>query len=76
MCENKMCTCMCDWVTLPYSRKLTEHCILAIMEKQKNHIKKIIISLLQKHTHTHTHTHTNKPVKAQHTDPSSLRPLT
>ena len=30
-----MCICMCDWVTLPYSRKLTEHCKPAIMEKIK-----------------------------------------
>ena len=41
--ENKlnfspeMYTCMCDWVTLLYSRKLTEHCKPAIMEKNKNH---------------------------------------
>ena len=27
---------MCDWVTLLYSRKPTEHCKLAIMEKNKN----------------------------------------
>ena len=26
--------CMCDWVTLLYSRKLTEHCKPAIMEKK------------------------------------------
>ena len=32
---------MCDWVTLPYGRKLTEHCKPAIMEKNKNHYKKI-----------------------------------
>ena len=32
--------CMCDWVTLLYSRKLTEHCKLAIMEKIKIIIKK------------------------------------
>ena len=32
---------MCDWVTMLYSRKLTEHCKPAIMEKSKNHyIKK------------------------------------
>ena len=29
---------MCDWITLLYNRKLTEHCKLAIMEK-KNHYK-------------------------------------
>ena len=28
---------MCDWVTLLYSRKLTEHYKPAIMEKNKNH---------------------------------------
>ena len=26
---------MCDWVTLLYSRKLTEHCKQAIVEKIK-----------------------------------------
>ena len=31
---------MCDWVTLLYSRKLTDHCKPAIMDKNKNHIKK------------------------------------
>ena len=35
-----MYTCMCDWVTLLYSRKLTEHCKPAIMEKIKIIIKK------------------------------------
>ena len=34
-----MYTCMCDWVTLLYSRKLAEHCKPAIMEKNKNHLK-------------------------------------
>ena len=38
--------CMCDWVTLLYSRKLTEHCKAAIMEKIKNHLKKIVEFLL------------------------------
>ena len=33
---------MCDWVTLLYSRKLTEHCKSAIMEKIKIIIKKIL----------------------------------
>ena len=28
---------MCNWVTMLYSRKLTEHCKPAIMEKYKNH---------------------------------------
>ena len=32
--------CICDWVTLLYSRTLTEHCKPAIMEKNKNHYKK------------------------------------
>ena len=37
-----MSMCMCDWVILLYSRKLTEHCKPAIIEKNKNHyIKKI-----------------------------------
>ena len=27
--------CMCDWIMLVYSRKLTEHCKRAIMEKIK-----------------------------------------
>ena len=31
---------MCDWVTLLYNRKLTEHYKPAIMEKNKNHKKK------------------------------------
>ena len=35
-----MYTCMCDWVTLLYSRKLTEHCKPAIMEKIKIIIKR------------------------------------
>ena len=41
MCKNIMCTCMCNWVTMLYSRKLTEHCKPAMMEKNflknKNH---------------------------------------
>ena len=36
-----MYTCMCDWVTLLYSRKLTEYCKPAVMEKHKDHIKNI-----------------------------------
>ena len=32
--------CTCDWVILLYSRKLTEHCKPAIMEKIKILIKK------------------------------------
>ena len=35
-----MYTCMCDWVTLLCSRKLTEHCKSAMMEKVKIIIKK------------------------------------
>ena len=40
---------MCDWVALLYSRKLTEHCKQAIMEKIKINIyvKKEISSLLR-----------------------------
>ena len=36
---------MCDWVPLLNSRKLTEHCKPAVVEKNKNHykIKKILI---------------------------------
>ena len=34
-----MYICMCDWVTLLYSRKLIEHCKLGIMEKIKIAIK-------------------------------------
>ena len=30
-----MYTCMCDWVSLLYGRKLIEHCKPAIMEKIK-----------------------------------------
>ena len=37
MWENRMCTCMCNWVIMLYSRELTEHCKPAIMEKNKNH---------------------------------------
>ena len=35
MWEKRTYTCMCDWVTLLYSGKLTEDCKLAIMEKIK-----------------------------------------
>ena len=31
---------MCNWVTMWYSRKWTEHCKPAIMEKNKNHYTK------------------------------------
>ena len=33
--EKRMYTCMCDWVTMLYSRKPAEHCKPAIMEKIK-----------------------------------------
>ena len=33
--EKRTYTCMCNWVTLLYSRKLTEHCKPAITEKIK-----------------------------------------
>ena len=38
--RKRMYICMCDWVTLLYTRKLTEHCKQTIMEKIKNHLKK------------------------------------
>ena len=37
-----MYICMCDWVTLLYDKKLTEHCKPAIMEKKI--IKKLILT--------------------------------
>ena len=37
-----MHTCICNWVTLLYSRKLTEHCKQVIMEKIKIIINKKI----------------------------------
>ena len=33
MWEKGMYMCMCDWVTLLYSRKVAEHCKPALMEK-------------------------------------------
>ena len=33
--RNKMYICMCDWVTLLYGRKLTDHCKPTIIEKIK-----------------------------------------
>ena len=33
MWEKRMYTCMCNWVTMIYCRKLKEHCKQAIMEK-------------------------------------------
>ena len=48
MGEKRMYTCMCNWVTMLNSRKLTEHCKPAIMEI-KIIIKKIkFISNTQK----------------------------
>ena len=39
---------MCNWVTMLYSKKLTEHCNPVIMEKNKNHyIKKTLLSCFQ-----------------------------
>ena len=35
--RKRMHTCMCNWVTLLYSTKVTEHCKPAITEKNKNH---------------------------------------
>ena len=32
---KRMYICMCDWVTLLYRRKLTEHCEPAMMEQIK-----------------------------------------
>ena len=32
--------CVCDWVTLLYSRKLTEHCKPTIKEKIKKSLQK------------------------------------
>ena len=34
---------VCEWVTLLYSRKLTEHCKPRIMEKIKIHLKRYYI---------------------------------
>ena len=34
-----MYTCMCNWVTMLYSRKLTEHCKLAIIKKNSSYTK-------------------------------------
>ena len=42
-----MYTCMCNWVTMLYIRKLTEHCKPAIMEK-KIIIQKKLISFFNK----------------------------
>ena len=47
-----MYMCMCDWVTLLYSRKLTEYCKPAIMEKIKIIIKKLIKTKIKKNYKT------------------------
>ena len=39
--KKNVCIFMCNWVTLLYSKKLTEQCKPAIVEKNKNHLKKI-----------------------------------
>ena len=36
-----MYTYVCNWVTVLYSRKFTEHCKLVIMKKNKNHYIKL-----------------------------------
>ena len=42
--RERMYTCICNWVTMLYSGKLTEHCKPAIMEKNKNnYIKNIFL---------------------------------
>ena len=47
MREKSMYTCICNWVTLLCSRKLTEHCRPAIMEKNKNHYIEKKVSLFK-----------------------------
>ena len=39
--RKRMYMCMCDWVTLLYGRKLTEHCKPTVMEKRKSIFKKL-----------------------------------
>ena len=39
--------CMCEWVTLLYSRKLTEHCKPTVIEKIKI-IKKLVFNSKEK----------------------------
>ena len=38
--RKRMDVCICDWVTVLYRRKLTEHCKPTIMEKTKIIINK------------------------------------
>ena len=40
MQEKRMYTCMCKWVIMMYSRKLTEHCKQAIMKKKTKSLYK------------------------------------
>ena len=42
MCENRMCTCMCNWVTMVYSIK--KNCIGEITKKK---LKKLNSELLK-----------------------------
>ena len=37
--RKKNYSCICNWVTMLYRRKLTEHCKPAIMEKKSLYIK-------------------------------------
>ena len=46
MWEQRMYTCMCNWVTMLYSRKLIEHCKPAIMEKNHYIHEKYQLSVL------------------------------
>ena len=39
--RKRMYMCMCDWITLLNSRKLTERCKPAKMEENKNHYRQI-----------------------------------
>ena len=41
--RKRMYKCMCDWVTLLYSKKLTEYCKPTITEKI-NIIKKVLLN--------------------------------
>ena len=38
MREKRIYTCLCNWVSVLYSRKLTEHCKPAIMKKNNKNI--------------------------------------
>ena len=56
---QRIYTCMCNWVTMLYSRKLTEHCKPAIMKKiykkvsnhSTVHIQILINSYLNDNSH-------------------------